>query len=1086
MKNTESFVAVDARLEKLETRLLRIERRLHLDAPANIMDTLPATPPSPPVAQTPASFAPPIIVSPTPPAPETKPQVQSAVFPAPQTVVSVPEIPLPSSIVPQTTQPTTAQPTPTLPITTQPTTAQPTPTLPITTQSQPQTKPDKSLLDWEQLVGGKWALWAGLLSIFGAIASFLAYTWRFLPPPPPEAKVAMGFFAGVAFLVAGEWTRKRAQNWFSEGLAGAGLSICFLSLWAGGAYFSIFSFGFTFGAMAVICALGVWLAVRTDALSLNILSIIGGFLTPILLRGDGGGAGDATVLLLSYIAVINAGVLGVALFKRWRASTWLSLGATVTLLLFWSQNANVTTMRPTVFAFISVYFLLYLATACFNSLARREETAPEEIGLIVVATTLYAPLAHDLLWPVSGAFPGAFALGFALFWAALCALTARLAPTNRTLRDVTGALGILAFTVAIPIQIAQPWLGIALAGEAATLAWLARRSHSELLRRGGQIVWCLSLFPLAAAMLTAAADARFGLHAGGWPLLFGVAVTAYLAWSAHRETENADELRDIYARVAVAGGAWLVARETLARGWAPESAGMALAFYALAVFVLGARLRFNAVRDSGLALALGVSILLALRSWVQLAPEVLPLFNAPFVALILAASAFYALAWRVRRDKNETLHRCGQVLWATASLPLVVGMLLPAHKAQLGLHAGGWPWLFALLAAAAFAWSAHRETENADELRDFYAFVAVAGGAWLVARETLAWTSQPNLVWIALAIYAVATFAVGARARFSAVRLCALALGAGAAAASLWLAWQNFAPELTPFWNARFSAMFAAIGALGAIYQLAKTIDFPLHPAEKAAARAFPLGAVSLVLAAFSTELYFGFAHFAAPQWVNRAFFALSIGWNLAALSALSIGLRTRHNVWRVWTYLVGGAALASLPLNALANAAVWMPFANWRFAAFAVAVAVSGVAAYLLHSARKDGVIEAPETDAIAAATGAALGLALFSLTHETWEMSRYLAPAGSDWQRGAQMAISLVWSLFGALLLAAGAQFRVQVVRLGALGLLAFTVCKVFLFDLSFLDGAGRALSLGGLGVALVFISWLYGRFGRASVPG
>ena len=1048
MNNSESFAAVDARIEILETRLLRIERRLHLDAPAKVLAELPATPPSPPVVASPSSFAPPVVAPPTP------------------TEVKTPERPA-------ETAPTPAAPTPAAPITTAPTTA------PAPAQSAPQ----KSLLDWEQLVGGKWALWAGLLSIFGAIASFLAYTWRFLPPPPPEAKVALGFFAGVAFLVTGEWTRKRAQSWFSEGISGAGLAICFLSLWAGGAYFSIFSFSFTFGAMAIVCALGVWLAVRADALSLNILSILGGFLTPILLRGDGGGAGDTAVTLLSYIAVLNAGALGVALFKRWRASTWLSLGATITLLLFWSQGANIAAVRPTVFAFYSLYFGLYIGAACFYSLARREETAPEEIGLILVATTLYAPLAHDLLRPLTGNFPGAFPLGFALFWALLCVTTAHLAPKNLTLRDVTGALGLLAFTVAIPIQIAQPWLGIALMGEAAVLAWLARRSQTELLRRAGQIVWVLALFPLAEGLLSPGSRTDFGLHAGAWPFTFGLVITAALAWNAHRQTDNADELHDVYAGAAVAGGAWIIARETLAWKFPFESALMALAIYALAVLCVGRRARFDAVINCAMGAALGVAALFALGSWSASAPRLLPLFNGDFVALIGTASALYALAWLVRRGDREFLRRSGQILWFAASMPLFGGMMAPVAKAQFGLHAGAWPFTFGVIVAAIFAWSAHRQTDNSDELRDVYASVAVAGGAWLVWRETLAWTNGINFALIALAITAVAAFAAGARSRFAAVRLWAEALATGAAAGAVWLAWSDSAPELTPFWNARWAAMILTIGALGAIYQLAKAIDFPLEEIEKAAARAFAIGAASLVLAAFSTEVYFGFAHFDAPQWANRAFFALSIAWILAALCALNVGLKTREMPWRIWAYGVGGAAIASLPVNALSNAAVWLPFANLRFGAFAVAIFVAGVAAYLIHRAQKDGAIEAPETEALGAATAAALALALFSLTHETWEMGRYLAPAGEDWQRGAQMAISLVWSLFGALLLAGGAQLRVQSLRLCALGLLAFTVCKVFLFDLSFLDGASRALSLGGLGLALVFISWLYGRFGRVS---
>lgn len=76
--------------------------------------------------------------------------------------------------------------------------------------------------------------------------------------------------------------------------------------------------------------------------------------------------------------------------------------------------------------------------------------------------------------------------------------------------------------------------------------------------------------------------------------------------------------------------------------------------------------------------------------------------------------------------------------------------------------------------------------------------------------------------------------------------------------------------------------------------------------------------------------------------------------------------------------------------------------------------------------------------------------------------------------------MGISLVWSVYGSALLIGGINRRSQPVRLSALALLGATVVKVFLMDLGFLDGLARMLSLAGLGVCLVFISFLYSRFG------
>ena len=45
--------------------------------------------------------------------------------------------------------------------------------------------------------------------------------------------------------------------------------------------------------------------------------------------------------------------------------------------------------------------------------------------------------------------------------------------------------------------------------------------------------------------------------------------------------------------------------------------------------------------------------------------------------------------------------------------------------------------------------------------------------------------------------------------------------------------------------------------------------------------------------------------------------------------------------------------------------------------------------------------------------------------------------------------------------------------------LGLLLFTVCKVFLFDMSSLEGLFRVASFFGLGISLFLIGYVYQRF-------
>ncbi len=81
-----------------------------------------------------------------------------------------------------------------------------------------------------------------------------------------------------------------------------------------------------------------------------------------------------------------------------------------------------------------------------------------------------------------------------------------------------------------------------------------------------------------------------------------------------------------------------------------------------------------------------------------------------------------------------------------------------------------------------------------------------------------------------------------------------------------------------------------------------------------------------------------------------------------------------------------------------------------------------------------------------------------------------------------------SVAWLLLGVALLAAGHLLHSQPIRAASGILIALTVTKVFLIDMSALTGAYRAFSFIGLGLSLLAIGRFYQRIllsGRASSP-
>lgn len=864
-------------VQKLDERIARIERLLRLNAPSEFSAPAPRRE-APDAAPQPIPTVEPFEPIASLAAPFTALQSEIA---GPSPAATAPDLPLPET---QATAPTTLF----------------------------------SLSEWENLIGGKWALWIGSLCLFLAVASFLAYTWATLPPPPPWAKVALGMGAGAALLVAGGFFQTRTQRYFSEGLSGAGLSICDLSLWAGAQHFSILSPLTSFCGMALLTALGVFLALRTDALSLSVLSTIGGFLTPVLLQSHSASSG--AVPFLFYLALLNAGILAVSLGKRWRGLVWLSFFATIFLLGGWAISADLNALRFPAFGFFSLYFLLFLGAACFYSLAREEETASPDLLLLFAATSLYAAAGFALLRPVLGAFPSVFPLALCLFLGALSALITRLAPRNLALRYSAGGLALLALTVAIPLQWNQAALTIGWVVEAGILLFLSGRLNSPLLRRAGQIVWGLTSLPLLGDLSSAATLTRSGpFSAAAFPLLMCIVVSALAAWNARNRAQNHadfDELEAYYATFSVFGGAWLLGQEIY---------------------------RFFSIYQFPTA-----------QSW--------------------PSSAFFVMS-------------C--------------------------------------------AWG----------------------------------------------VYAWGTFFLGRKWRHETVRFGALAIAFLAAVGVVGTSLASLSMHRAPLWNERVLAFVVVGGVLTLLGRVLKGENGALSPSEKQGADAWMVATALFALLGASLELSLGLWQRQTPS--TTTVFALSMLWSLAATLLLLLGCRWSQPSLRVAALGVGSGALFGLLCGALTPHAVGLPLLNWRFAAFAVVLAALSLSSRLLRTHKIK--LQGWEGQLPVAFRFLALFLLLWTLTQESYELCRFAQTVlGDHWKRWGQMAISLVWSIFGAMLLIGGIHRRYQPLRLAALGLLCATVVKVFLFDLGFLSGPSRVLSLGGLGVSLLFISWLYSRFG------
>lgn len=108
-------------------------------------------------------------------------------------------------------------------------------------------------------------------------------------------------------------------------------------------------------------------------------------------------------------------------------------------------------------------------------------------------------------------------------------------------------------------------------------------------------------------------------------------------------------------------------------------------------------------------------------------------------------------------------------------------------------------------------------------------------------------------------------------------------------------------------------------------------------------------------------------------------------------------------------------------------------------------------------------------------AVSGAVLAFAWASLTvRRAWQGENI-----ADWKgflQGETYTYSVVWLLLGVLLLVLGSRFHAKSIRIASAVLVFVAVLKVFLIDMSNLEGFLRALSFIGLGGVLIGIGLFY----------
>jgi hypothetical protein len=202
------------------------------------------------------------------------------------------------------------------------------------------------------------------------------------------------------------------------------------------------------------------------------------------------------------------------------------------------------------------------------------------------------------------------------------------------------------------------------------------------------------------------------------------------------------------------------------------------------------------------------------------------------------------------------------------------------------------------------------------------------------------------------------------------------------------------------------------------------------------------------------------------------------VGWTVESVAVVWVGLRTGRDWMRLGgVLLLAGTIVRLMSLGFFEAAAGFTPVFNTRFGITLVVVAACYALAYIHRSGGTELSDHAAPEIAMSIVTANLLTVLLLSTEISFYWRGRAAEEATADLARLA--SLSIAWALYGTALIIIGINRRYAPVRYMALALLALTVVKVFLMDLSVLGSIYRIIGFIGLGLALLLGSWLYQRY-------
>jgi uncharacterized membrane protein len=537
----------------------------------------------------------------------------------------------------------------------------------------------------EQRIGTRWVLVAGVITVIFAVGFFLKHAvenqWI-----GPWGRVGIAGLGGLAALVIGEITRRRGFDFAAKGVTALGFAILYATVFAAHRWYGLIG-----PAPAYVLAIGVTAAAMSyavvlDEVAIALLSLAGGYVTPLMLS-TGENLPNA---LFAYVLILSIGAMLCAYWRGWSPVNVLAFLGTYLLYTAWFDKFY----RPLMdlrwpppqlgvaMFWLAVFFVVFLILPVLHTLVRQVRSKIQDTLLVLANAAVVFWFLWMMLTDGHRDWLALCSLAMGAAHLGLMGLVALRCPADGDLRNALLMAGLAFLSLAVPLYFKAHTIAILWAAEAVALAAVGIRRRSTLIQVAAGAAMALAIGKLATELPLHTSQFRplFNPAFGAWAF---VAATLLMGHALYRLDKRLDaHVRQMAAQVLYVGGLLLLMGAIGMELWHHDElnageAGGTTFFEQMplvsAVFVL--LLAARPLRPAGqvcptatAGLAVASSVFLVFAYPLSYGKSAL-FVNEAFMRASVFVAALSLGAWLLRRGERRTEEAADA---ASASLPMLV------------------------------------------------------------------------------------------------------------------------------------------------------------------------------------------------------------------------------------------------------------------------------------------------------------------------------------------------------------------------------------------------------------------------------